>query len=68
MKKYASIYEIICCVVFFGFLCEEACPRCYLFDYFKVLVPSSYEEKILFWKDRLVMPLDMAMKMLNKSS
>jgi hypothetical protein len=43
---------------------EEACPKDDLFDYFKVFL-LVMKEKTLFWKDRLVMPLDMAIKMLN---
>jgi hypothetical protein len=37
--------------------------RRYLFDYLKTLVASSYErEDFIYGKDRLVMPLDIAMQ------
>jgi NADH-quinone oxidoreductase subunit I len=53
----------ICCVVFCG-LCEEACPKDAIYlTTSKVLVPSSYErEDFIFGKDKLVMPLDIAMQ------
>jgi formate hydrogenlyase subunit 6/NADH:ubiquinone oxidoreductase subunit I len=50
----------ICCVVFFCGLCEEACPKTLFIDYSKYWFLLVMKEKILFWKDRLVMPLDMA--------
>ncbi len=63
-EKYASVYEINMLRCIFCGLCEEACPKdaVYLTES-KVLVPSSYErEDFIFGKDKLVMPLDMAMK------
>jgi formate hydrogenlyase subunit 6/NADH:ubiquinone oxidoreductase subunit I len=45
-------------------LCEEACPKDAIYlTTSKVLVPSSYErEDFIFGKDKLVMPLDIAMQ------
>lgn len=63
-EKYASVYEINMLRCIFCGLCEEACPKdaVYLTES-KVLVPSSYNrEDFIFGKDRLVMPLDIAMK------
>jgi len=63
-EKYASVYEINMLRCIFCGLCEEACPKdaVYLTES-KVLVPSSYNrEDFIFGKDRLVMPLDVAMK------
>ena len=63
-EKYASIYEINMLRCIFCGLCEEACPKDAIYlTTSKVLVPSSYErEDFIFGKDRLVMPLDIAMK------
>ena len=63
-EKYASIYEINMLRCIFCGLCEEACPKDAIYlTTSKVLVPSSYErEDFIFGKDKLVMPLDMAMK------
>jgi NADH-quinone oxidoreductase subunit I len=66
-EKYASIYEINMLRCIFLWFVWGACQRCDLFDFTKVLVPSSYERRLYFGKDRLVMPLDMAIKMLNLS-
>lgn len=63
-EKYASVYEINMLRCIFCGLCEEACPKdaIYLTES-KVLVPSSYKrEDFIFGKDKLVMPLEMAMK------
>ncbi len=63
-EKYASVYEINMLRCIFCGLCEEACPKdaVYLTES-KVLVPSMYNrEDFIFGKDKLVMPLDMAMK------
>jgi NADH-quinone oxidoreductase subunit I len=63
-EKYASIYEINMLRCIFCGLCEEACPKDAIYlTTSKVLVPSSYErEDFIFGKDRLVMPLDMAIR------
>jgi NADH-quinone oxidoreductase subunit I len=62
-EKYASIYEINMLRCIFCGLCEEACPKDAIYlTTSKVLVPSSYErEDFIFGKDKLVMPLEMAM-------
>ena len=62
-EKYASIYEINMLRCIFCGLCEEACPKDAIYlTTSKVLVPSSYErEDFIFGKDKLVMPLDIAM-------
>lgn len=63
-EKYASVYEINMLRCIFCGLCEEACPKDAIYmTTSKVLVPSSYErEDFIFGKDKLVMPLDVAMK------
>jgi NADH-quinone oxidoreductase subunit I len=63
-EKYASIYEINMLRCIFCGLCEEACPKDAIYlTTSKVLVPSSYErEDFIFGKDKLVMPLDIAMQ------
>jgi NADH-quinone oxidoreductase subunit I len=63
-EKYASVYEINMLRCIFCGLCEEACPKDAVYlTTSKVLVPSSYErEDFIFGKDKLVMPLDEAMK------
>jgi NADH-quinone oxidoreductase subunit I len=63
-EKYASIYEINMLRCIFCGLCEEACPKDAIYlTTSKVLVPSSYErEDFIFGKDKLVMPLEMAIK------
>jgi NADH-quinone oxidoreductase subunit I len=63
-EKYAAVYEINMLRCIFCGLCEEACPKdaVYLTES-KVLVDSMYtREDFIFGKDKLVMPLDMAMK------
>ena len=62
-EKYAEIYEINMLRCIFCGLCEEACPKEAIYlTTSKVLVPSSYErEDFIFGKDKLVMPLEMAM-------
>ena len=71
-EKYASIYEINMLRCIFCGLCEEACPKDAIYlTTSKVLVPSSYDrEDFIFGKDKLVMPLDQAMKnaQLNKAN
>lgn len=61
-EKYASIYEINMLRCIFCGLCEEACPKQAIYlTKSKALVPASYErENFIFGKDRLVMPLDVA--------
>ncbi len=63
-EKYAEIYEINMLRCIFCGLCEEACPKDAIYlTTSKVLVPSSYErEDFIFGKDKLVMPLDIAMQ------
>ena len=63
-EKYAEIYEINMLRCIFCGLCEEACPKDAIYlTTSKVLVPSNYErENFIFGKDKLVMPLEMAMK------
>lgn len=63
-EKYAAVYEINMLRCIFCGLCEEACPKdaIYLTES-KVLVPaSSNREDFIFGKDKLVMPLEMAIK------
>jgi NADH-quinone oxidoreductase subunit I len=63
-EKYASIYEINMLRCIFCGLCEEACPKDAIYlTISKELVPSQYNrEDFIFGKDKLVMPLDIAMK------
>ena len=63
-EKYASVYEINMLRCIFCGLCEEACPKDAVYlTISKELVPSSYDrEDFIFGKDKLVMPLEMAMK------
>jgi NADH-quinone oxidoreductase subunit I len=63
-EKYASIYEINMLRCIFCGLCEEACPKDAIYlTISKELVPASYDrEDFIFGKDKLVMPLDIAMK------
>lgn len=63
-EKYAEIYEINMLRCIFCGLCEEACPKDAIYlTTSKVLVPASYDrEDFIFGKDKLVMPLEMAMK------
>jgi NADH-quinone oxidoreductase subunit I len=63
-EKYAEIYEINMLRCIFCGLCEEACPKDAIYlTISKELVPASYHrEDFIFGKDKLVMPLEMAMK------
>ena len=63
-EKYASVYEINMLRCIFCGLCEEACPKDAVYlTLSKELVPSSYDrEDFIFGKDKLVMPLEMAIK------
>ena len=63
-EKYASIYEINMLRCIFCGLCEEACPKDAIYlTISKELVPARYDrEDFIFGKDKLVMPLEMALK------
>jgi NADH-quinone oxidoreductase subunit I len=63
-EKYAEIYEINMLRCIFCGLCEEACPKDAVYlTLSKELVPASYSrEDFIFGKDKLVMPLEMAIK------
>ena len=63
-EKYAEIYEINMLRCIFCGLCEEACPKDAVYlTISKELVPSNYDrEDFIFGKDKLVMPLEMAMQ------
>ena len=63
-EKYASRYEINMLRCIFCGLCEEACPKDAIYlTISKELVPANYDrEDFIFGKDKLVMPLEMAMK------
>jgi NADH-quinone oxidoreductase subunit I len=62
-EKYAEIYEINMLRCIFCGLCEEACPKDAIYlTISKELVPAQYNrEDFIFGKDKLVMPLEMAM-------
>ena len=62
-EKYAEIYEINMLRCIFCGLCEEACPKDAIYlTISKELVPAQYHrEDFIFGKDKLVMPLEMAM-------
>lgn len=61
-EKYAEIYEINMLRCIFCGLCEEACPKDAIYlTISKELVPAQYDrEDFIFGKDKLVMPLEMA--------
>lgn len=63
-EKYASIYEINMLRCIFCGLCEEACPKQAIYlTKSRVMVKSSAErEDFIYGKDKLVMPLEMAIK------
>jgi NADH-quinone oxidoreductase subunit I len=63
-EKYAEIYEINMLRCIFCGLCEEACPKDAIYlTMSKELVPSNYDrEDFIFGKDKLVMPLEMAIQ------
>ncbi len=63
-EKYAEIYEINMLRCIFCGLCEEACPKEAIYlTTSKKIVASGYErEEFIYGKDKLVMPLDMAIK------
>lgn len=63
-EKYAEIYEINMLRCIFCGLCEEACPKeaIYLTKSQK-MVPAQYHREDFIWgKDKLLMPLDEAIK------
>lgn len=62
-EKYAEIYEINMLRCIFCGLCEEACPKDAIYlTISKELVPAQYHrEDFIFGKDKLVMPLEMAL-------
>ena len=63
-EKFAEIYEINMLRCIFCGLCEEACPKDAIYlTISKELVPSNYDrEDFIFGKDKLVMPLEMAIQ------
>lgn len=63
-EKYASIYEINMLRCIFCGLCEEACPKEAIYlTKSKVIVEADYgRESFIFGKDKLVMPLEMALR------
>ncbi|PHK24021.1 NADH-quinone oxidoreductase subunit I [Nostoc linckia z15] len=63
-EKYAEIYEINMLRCIFCGLCEEACPKQAIYlTKSRVMVKSqSNREDFIYGKDKLVMPLDMAIK------
>ena len=63
-EKYASIYEINMLRCIFCGLCEEACPKQAIYlTKSRVMVKSSTDrEDFIYGKEKLVMPLDMAIR------
>jgi NADH-quinone oxidoreductase subunit I len=63
-EKYASIYEINMLRCIFCGLCEEACPKQAIYlTTSKVMVKASINrEDFIYGKEKLVMPLDMAIR------
>ncbi|QYJ69246.1 NuoI/complex I 23 kDa subunit family protein [Flavobacterium litorale] len=63
-EKYASIYEINMLRCIFCGLCEEACPKeaIYLTKSRVMVKSATNREDFIYGKDKLVMPLDMAIK------
>lgn len=63
-EKYASIYEINMLRCIFCGLCEEACPKdaIYLTESKVIVKSASNREDFIYGKDKLVMPLEMAIK------
>ena len=61
-EKYASIYEINMLRCIFCGLCEEACPKqaIYLTKSRVMVKSNTNREDFIFGKEKLVMPLDMA--------
>jgi len=63
-EKYASLYEINMLRCIFCGLCEEACPKdaIYLTESKVIVKSASNREDFIYGKDKLVMPLEMAIK------
>lgn len=63
-EKYASVYEINMLRCIFCGLCEEACPKdaIYLTESKVIVKSASNREDFIYGKDKLVMPLEMAIK------
>lgn len=63
-EKYASVYEINMLRCIFCGLCEEACPKdaIYLTESKVIVKSASKREDFIYGKDKLVMPLEMAIK------
>src|SRR6187402_1531178 len=63
-EKYAAKYEINMLRCIFCGLCEEACPKDAIYlTISKELVPVELDrEDFIYGKDKLVMPLEMAIK------
>lgn len=63
-EKYASVYEINMLRCIFCGLCEEACPKdaIYLTESKVIVASASKREDFIYGKDKLVMPLEMAIK------
>ena len=63
-EKYAAKYEINMLRCIFCGLCEEACPKDAIYlTISKELVPVEFDrEDFIYGKDKLVMPLEMAIK------
>ena len=61
-EKYAKVYEINMLRCIFCGLCEEACPKEAIYlTKSKKLVASEYDrEDFIYGKEKLVMPLDIA--------
>ncbi|MFL9843182.1 NuoI/complex I 23 kDa subunit family protein [Flavobacterium rhizosphaerae] len=68
-EKYAEIYEINMLRCIFCGLCEEACPKQAIYlTKSRVMVKSqSDREDFIYGKEKLVMPLDMAIQNTNKT-
>ena len=69
-EKYAEIYEINMLRCIFCGLCEEACPKDAIYlTISKEFVPAQYHrEDFIFGKDKLVMPLEMAIRNTQQNS
>lgn len=63
-EKYASTYEINMLRCIFCGLCEEACPKdaIYLTESKVIVKSASNREDFIYGKDKLVMPLEMAIR------